>query len=201
MSAFEADRFNRSRTSPRQKKLLAFNHPLCEPRFLASLGMTGLHPGASHQRLTTASKKRLQYFAATTSQQASPHFHLMVQLGVVEHRQYRVDRTCLWVVRAVHQAFQPGVNHGASAHSAWFDCSKQLAVSQTMIAEGGTGFPQSNDLRVRSGIGIGQVPVPTAADELSGGDDNGSHGHLPGFQRALRGAKGFFHPEFVGSSC
>src|SRR5258708_26546635 len=46
---------------------------------------------------------------------------------------------------------------------------------------------------------IGDVGVPSAGYYLSVAHDDGAYGDFTGFQRALGGAEGFLHPEFVGS--
>jgi hypothetical protein len=52
---------------------------------------------------------------------------------------------------------------------------------------------------VGGGVGIGDVAVPTPADDASVANDDCADRDLAGFERALGGAEGFFHPEFIGA--
>ena len=146
------------------------------------------------------SKERLQQFRATACQNASAHFHLMIQLGVVHHFHHRMNRSCFRIVRTVNQAFQPRMNQSASAHRARFNCSKELAVSQAMVTEVCTGLAQGNDFGVRAGVGVGQVPIPSPPDNLASTDYDRPHRHFSRFERALGGAQSLLHPEFIGGS-
>ena len=102
MSAFEADRFNRSRTSPEGS---------CQsnPGFLASLGMTILkklttnnqRPTTNDRQLTTALKERLQQLGATACQDAAANLYFVVQLRVIQHLHYRLNRACFRIVGAI----------------------------------------------------------------------------------------------------
>src|SRR5262245_8307259 len=123
MSAFEADRFNRSRTSPRQitslvvsslglprSRLSASVHRsldtpgglvrrksrlLARPRRLTRAvrtarndkvkGKANANNQGQSQRLTTLSEKLLQQLRTAARQNATDHFHAMVQSRVVQH--------------------------------------------------------------------------------------------------------------------
>jgi hypothetical protein len=89
------------------------------------------------------------------------------------------------------------MHHGAGAHGARFNCNKQVASGEAMVAERGTGFAQGYDFSVSGGIVVGDVAVPSAADDALIMDDYGSDGDFSGFEGALGGAQGFLHPEFV----
>jgi hypothetical protein len=78
MSAFEADRFNHSRTSP--EEAISCQR---KPGFLAALGRTILM--VHDQRLTTAFKERLQQFGATACEDSAADFYFVVQLRVIQH--------------------------------------------------------------------------------------------------------------------
>ena len=90
------------------------------------------------------------------------------------------------------------MHHSASAHGARLNCSKQFAVPQAMVTEVCTGFAQGHDLGMGRGVGIGEVAVPSAADDLVIANDDGANRDLAHFKRTLGAAQGFFHPEFVG---
>jgi hypothetical protein len=93
------------------------------------------------------------------------------------------------------------MNHGASAHGARLDSSEELTVSQTMVADCGTGLAQSDDLGVGGRVRIGKSPVPATRYDLAITDDDSADWHFARIQGTLGRTEGFFHPEFVGNSC
>ena len=181
MSAFEADRFNRSRTSPEGS------------------GLWPVISGQRTQRLATVSKERLQQLRATACQDAAADFYFMVQLRVIQHLHYRMHCARFGIIGAVDQALDPSVHHGSGAHWARFNCSKQVTVFEAMVTDVCTRFTQGDDLCMRGGIGVADVAVPSAANDFSGAHYHCTHGDFAGFKGALCGAQGFLHPQFVGT--
>jgi hypothetical protein len=116
---------------------------------------------------------------------------------VVQYFHDRMNRSGFGVIRSVHQAFQAGMDGRAGTHGARLNCNKQLAVSQTMVAQLSTSLAQGDDFRVGSGVGVGQIPIPALANNFARVNDDGAHGNFTRFERTMRGAEGFFHPEFV----
>jgi hypothetical protein len=151
--------------------------------------------------LATASKERLQQFCAAAGQNSPADFRPVIQLGMVQHLHHRMDCARFRIVRAVYQAFHSGMHQRACAHGAWFNCSKELAVSQAMVAEVGTGLAKGNNFGVGGGIGVGEVAIPASTNDLAGMNHDRADGDLAGFQGALRRAQGFLHPEFVRGWC
>ena len=84
------------------------------------------------------------------------------------------------------------------AHRARFNCNKELAVFQTMVTNGRTGFAQRDDLGVGGRIGVGDVAIPSAAYDLAVADHDRADRDFSSFECALGAAQGFLHPEFVG---
>ena len=124
----------------------------------------------------------------------------MVQAGVIEHRKHRMHSARFRIVRAVDQPANASMNQSPCAHGARFNCSKQLAVGQTVVTKIATGLAESQDLGMRGGIVVGNVAIPTAADDTSVAHDDCADRHFSHFERALRRPQGFFHPEFVRGS-
>jgi hypothetical protein len=122
----------------------------------------------------------------------------MVQLRVIEHLHDRVHGARLGIVSTVNQTLDARVNQSACAHRAWFNCSKQLAVSQTVIADHSTGFAQRNDLSVRSRIVAPEVSIPTLGDDASVADHHCAYRDFTCLQCALRSTKSFLHEELIG---
>ena len=101
------------------------------------------------------------------------------------------------VIRSVDQAFDPRVYERTRAHGTRFNGNKELTFSQTMITDGGTSVAQGHNLGVGAGIVIGDVPVPSTADNCSIANHYRTHGDFVLLQRPLGGAESFFHEEFV----
>lgn len=123
----------------------------------------------------------------------------MIQPRVVQHLHHRVHRTSLSVVRSVDNAAEAGLDDRPRAHDAWLNCNKQLALSQTMVPDGGASLAQGDDLGMCAWIGIGNAAIPAPAHDDPFADNNSADWNFAGFERALSTAERFFHPEFVGS--
>jgi hypothetical protein len=57
-----------------------------------------------------------------------------------------------------------------------------------VVTQGCTGLAQGDDLGMSGGVGVCDVAVPSAANQLSVADDNGAYGNLSYFERALGAA-------------
>jgi hypothetical protein len=70
-----------------------------------------------------------------------------------------------------------------------------------MVTNGCSRLAQGDDLGMRRGIGVGDVAVPSAADDAFAAHDHCSDRDLARFESALRGSQSLLHPQFVISSC
>src|SRR5579863_10518339 len=108
------------------------------------------------ERLTTSfslrPKERLQHLGAAPSQHASSNLHPMVGLRVIHDCEGRKDRARLFIIGPINQAFYACMNQRTRAHGAWFNCSKQLAVFQAMVADSRSCVTQSDDFSMCAGI-------------------------------------------------
>src|SRR5208283_3553738 len=155
MSAFEADRFNRSRTSP-ENQLSAASR-----QWPAEALDTGSSRTTHDQRLTALSKKILHHLRRTSGQNPAPDLHLMIQTGVIHHLQNRMDGARLRVVGTVHQTADAGQNGRSRAHGARLNCSKQRAMAEAVVTEVSSGLAQRHDFSVSGGIAAGEVAIPS----------------------------------------
>ena len=130
MSAFEADRFNHSRTSPE----------------------TAICATMLNSTLASAPEKRLQQIRALAGQDALMNLKLVVQPGVVQYLHYGVNCTGLGIISAVYEAPYTRVNHGSRAHRARFNCSKQVTSAQAMITKVCACLAQRDHLGVGGGV-------------------------------------------------
>ena len=122
----------------------------------------------------------------------------MIQGGVVCHLQNRMDGACFWVIGAVHQAADAGMNGRSRAHGARLNCNKQLAVAEAVVTGVSSRFAQGHDFSVGGGIAVGEILIPSSSDYASGAHHYRSYRHFARLQGALGAAQGFFHPQFVG---
>lgn len=122
----------------------------------------------------------------------------MVQLRMIQYVQNGMDGACLEIVRTVNQPFDTGMQQRTGTHGAGFNRGKQVAFSQTVIAEDSSSLAQGEDFGVRGGVGGGDVTVPAATNDASVADHDSADRNLAGFQRALSRAESFLHPKFIG---
>jgi hypothetical protein len=177
MSAFEADRFNRSRTSP---------NPVVS-------GELPVKPFVA-RRLTTIPKKLLQHLCRATGQHSAADLHLMIQTRVIYHLQNRMDGARFGIVGTIHQAADASMNGRSRAHGARLNCSKQFAVAEPVITDVSSRFAQRHDFGMRGWIAVGEVAIPSSPNHTPGAHHNRSHRDFARLQRALSAAQGFFHP-------
>src|SRR3954471_8928181 len=159
MSAFEADRFNHSRTSPRQNKGFGKSRSL-PSLYLPALYLRTfcLHPAIS--------KKILQKLSTLFREHAGNDFHLMIQCRVIQHLQYGFDRTSLGIGSSVDEPGKASLDERTGAHCARFDGDVELTLKQAMISDGSAGVPQSNDFGVGTRVFVCQVAIASARNNL-----------------------------------
>lgn len=148
--------------------------------------------------LTTVPKKFLQYLRRTSRQYPAPHFHPMIQTGVIHYLQNRMDGACLRIIGAVYQAADAGMNRRSRAHGARLNGGKQFAVAESVITEVSSRLAQGHDFRVSGGIAVGKIAIPPTSHHAPLAHHDRSHRHFARLQGALGRAQGFFHPKFVG---
>ena len=100
---------------------------------------------------------------------------------MIQYLQHRVDCARFGIVCAIYDAFHPGVNQCAGAHGARLNCSKEFAVSQTMVTQVRSGLAESDDFSVGRGIGVGDVAVPASADNFSRANNDCAYGDFARF--------------------
>jgi hypothetical protein len=143
-------------------------------------------------------EERLQQLGASACQHAAFDLRAVVQLRVVQDLHNGVDCTRLRIVSAVDQTLYARMYQRSGTHRARLNCSKQLAVSETMVTNDGTGFAQCDDLGVRGGVLARKIAVPAVRKDVAVADHNGAYGHFSHLQSAPRVPQGFQHEEFVG---
>jgi len=89
------------------------------------------------------------------------------------------------------------VHDSASAHRAGLDGYKQIAIDETVVPDGSSGFSQGDDFSMGRGIVLTDVAIPTSAYDTPRANDDRSDRYFAGIERALSAAQGFVHPEFI----
>jgi hypothetical protein len=105
----------------------------------------------------------------------------VIQAGVVDHLQNRMDGAGFWVVRSIHQAAEASVNGRSRAHGARLNCNKQFAGDETVITEVPSGFAQGDHFGVRGGIVVGDIAIPSPSYDLACVHHDRADGHFSGF--------------------
>ncbi len=90
------------------------------------------------------------------------------------------------------------MDQSTRTHRAGFNCNKEFAVSKSMVTNGCTRFSESSDLGMGGGVGVVDIAVPSAADDLSVANDDCANRSFSEFQSALGASQRFLHPEFIG---
>ena len=158
------------------------------------------HDAAQCFRLPAAPKELLQNFCATARQNACGDFHPMIQFWMVQHLHYGPNCASFWVVGAINQAADARMHDRSRAHRARLNCNKQVAGGKPMVTQGDSGLAQSDNFGVCGGIFIEDVAIPSPAYDAAIMNYHRSDRHFACFQRALSGAQGLLHPEFVVGS-
>jgi hypothetical protein len=99
----------------------------------------------------------------------------MIELRVIEQRKARPNSSSLGVVGSVYQASNPGLNHGAGAHGAWFDGDVNGRVKKSVVPNGLRCFSQDDNLGVRRGVAIANRAIPGASKDSTFRYKHGSH--------------------------
>ena len=110
-----------------------------------------------------------------------------------------MNRPSLGIVSTVHQTADTGMNQRSRTHYARFNCSKQLAVAQTMVTDVSSRFAQGHHFGMGGRIIVSQVAVPAAPHNAALTNYNCSDGYFAGLECPLRRAESFFHPQLVRS--
>src|ERR1017187_6280997 len=84
---------------------------------------------------------------------------------MIENLEHGVYRAGLRVFRSVNQAANPRMSDSAGAHRARLDRHIEIAVEQTIVADGRSGFAQREDLGVCRGIVGGDRTVASPAHD------------------------------------
>lgn len=143
------------------------------------------------------SEKRLQKFRATGGEYSATDLYLMIQVRMVQNLNCGMHCARFRIIRTINQPPQTRVHQRAGTHGTRFNGDKHFAFTEPIVSEALARFAQSQNFRVRRGIGIGDIAIPSASHDAAITHDNRSHRHFSGLTGALRTPQSFFHEEFV----
>jgi hypothetical protein len=139
----------------------------------------------------------LQYFRAASGQYSGDDLNFVVHLPMIQHLDYGMNRPGFGIFRPVNKALDACMHDRAGTHRARFNCNKQLALTQTMVTNGSTGFSQRDNFGVRCWIRSLDVSIRTPTHDVPVTHHNSSDRNFANFKRALRTAECLLHPQFV----
>ena len=108
-----------------------------------------------------------------------------------------MDGTRFGIVGAIDQTLDSSMDHRPRTHGARLNCSKQFAVSETVVANPCTCLAQGEDFGMSRRIAVGDVAVPSAAYDLPVARHDRAYRDFAGFEGALGATESFLHQEFV----
>src|SRR4051812_13134199 len=102
----------------------------------------------------------------------------MVQSGVIQYLQNGFHRASFWVSSSVKEPLETCLDQRSGAHRTGFDGDVELAIEQSVVAEGRSSIAKGNNLGVRARVLISEVAVVSAADYLACTHHQGAYGDL-----------------------
>jgi hypothetical protein len=120
----------------------------------------------------------LQDGGAVSGEEAGNDFDLMIESSVCEDFETGTDGAALWIIGAIDEARDAGLDHGPGAHAARFQGDVESRASHAVIAEEASGFADHDDLCVRGGIAIENRAVAGAGENLTLMDEHGADGYF-----------------------
>ena len=121
----------------------------------------------------------------------------MIHPRVPQHIQQRTGRAGFNIFRAVDQAGNAAVNHGAGAHDARLQRDIERGIQQAIVIQHFAALAQRHDLRVCGGIALANWPVPALAYDFISLHQHGSDRHLTLLPGTLRQLQRITHPVFI----
>ncbi len=118
---------------------------------------------------------------------------------MIEDLQDGMYRSCLGVVGAIDKSPNASVGKRSSAHCTGLNRDIQVAIQQTVVANGLTSFAQGQNFSMSCGVVRADWPIASTANDSALVDHHRSDWNLSECQRPARFTKSFFHPEFVES--
>jgi len=105
----------------------------------------------------------------------------MVEARVREDFEAGADCAAFWVVGAVDEAGDTGLDDGAGAHAAGLDGDVERGVGEAVVAEQAGGFANDYHFRVCRGVTIANGAVAGTGEDFAVTDEDGADGDLAGF--------------------
>ncbi len=117
---------------------------------------------------------------------------------MIEYLEHRMYCSSFRVLRAIDQSPDARVGDCAGTHRAGLDRYVEIAIEQTIVAHGFSGFAQCKYFGMRRWIAVEERPVAPRPIMLPIMHNDGADRDFAHHQRALRLAQRFLHPKLVG---
>jgi hypothetical protein len=149
-------------------------------RLLACAVVEQLRLHSRGKALPSGCEKRLEKRGTVGGQQARGDFDSVVQAGMRKYFEAGADGASFWVIAAIHQSRNAGLNYGASAHAARFDGDVESRRSETIVANCTGAFAEDYHFGVRRGVAVADGAISRTCNDFSLLHQDGSDGHLAG---------------------
>ena len=143
--------------------------------------------------LAAFGEERLEDGGAVGGEDAGGYFYLMVEARVGEDFEAGADGAAFGVVGAVDEAWDAGLNDGASAHATRLDRDVERSTGEAVVAEKAGGFAKDNHFRVGSGVIVADGAIAGTAENLAVVDEHGADGDFAGYSCGARFSDRLLH--------
>lgn len=148
--------------------------------------------------LAAFGEERLQDGGAVGGKDTRGDFYVMVEAGMGEDFEAGADGTAFGVVGAVDEAWDAGLDDGASAHATRLDCDVEGIIGEAVVAEKAGGFAKDNHLRMSRGVIVADGTVAGTGENLAVMHEHGADRDFATCGGGTGLSKGFSHELNVG---
>lgn len=131
--------------------------------------------------------------SAVPGEDAGNDLYLVIEAGIGEDFETRTYGATFGIVRAVDEARDAGLDDGAGAHAAGFECDVEGGSCHAIVFEESGGFADYDDLGVSCRIAVPDCAVTGAREDFAVVNDESADGDFPGGGRAAGFLDGELH--------
>ena len=129
---------------------------------------------------------------------AGNDFDVMIQARMGEYFETGANGAAFWVVSAVNETWNAGLNHSAGAHRARFESDVKRGASETVIGKNMGGFAEDDDFGVGGRVIVADGAITGAGDDFVFVDKDGTDGNFAGIGGSTRFVERELHVLEVG---
>jgi hypothetical protein len=131
--------------------------------------------------LAAFGEKRLEDGDAVGGEDTGRDFNLMVEAGVGKDFEAGADGAAFWIVGAVNEAWNSGLDDRTGAHAARLDGDVEGGIGQAVVAEKTGGFAKDHYFRVSRGVIVADCAIAGTGKNLAFVDEHSTNGNFAGF--------------------